>query len=203
MIISGSPTDGSSTDILLRRMADAFVGDIGDSHAVDCSFVTLNDKHMIPCQSCGQAPTPGWCFYEDEVTPLLTQLAECDCLIIGSPIYFDSVSAQLKLFIDRCNCFRPPDFSNVDPDHAFLKLIKRKRPGAMVLVGGEDGWFEGARRCIAGFFRWVEVTNEGTITFKSRDYHRKGAVIASRDILSEADSIGAALAGKVLETHAR
>ena len=83
------------------------------------------------------------------------EVLRCDCLLIGSPIYFDTVSAQLKLFIDRCNCMRPVDFESKDERPNFVKLIERKRPGGMILVGSEGGHYEGARRTIAGFFKWI------------------------------------------------
>jgi NAD(P)H-dependent FMN reductase len=156
-------------------------------------LVKLNELDYIPCQSCGEAPTPKFCFFDDDLTPLYRELARCDCLLFGSPIYFDAVSAQAKAFIDRCNCIRPYDFDNVNPDHSFIKLLDRKRPGAIVLVGGEKGWFEGARRCIAGYFKWVEVVNEGFLKY-TPSTEIAGEAAEDRAILKEADRLGRKLA---------
>jgi len=190
--ISGSPVEGSSTDILLKRIADSFAGAVDQETAVE--LVSLNNLKFIPCQACGRAPTPQYCFYDHDLSRVYESLEKCDCLIFGSPVYFDSVSGQAKMFIDRCNCFRPYDFNNTDPDHYFIKLLKRKRPGAMVLVGGERQWMEGARRVIAGFFKWVEVTNEGMITYSSTDDRRIGTVAEDGKKLEEADTLGRRLA---------
>jgi multimeric flavodoxin WrbA len=121
--------------------------------------------------------------------------------LIGSPIYFDAVSAQTKAFMDRCNCFRPPDYQGVQEEHHFIKLLKRKRPGAMVLVGDNEGWLEGPRRSVAGFFKWVEVTNEGTIWYRSEDFNKKGGVAADPKTLKEAVELGHKLAELVLEEN--
>jgi len=166
------------------------------------SFVNLNDLDFIPCQACGEAPTPRFCFFDDALTPVYRELARCDCLLFGSPVYFDAVSAQAKAFIDRCNCIRPADFGGIDLEHDFIKLLDRKRPGAMVIVGGENGWFEGARRCIAGFFKWVEVSNEGYLKFVSKDFHRLGEASESPSVLAEADELGRKLAGLIRTNHA-
>jgi multimeric flavodoxin WrbA len=201
LTISASPVPRSSTDLLLKRIAGSFRSAVLGHGKVRHTFVKLNELTFIPCQSCGEAPERGFCFFDDDLTSIYRKLERCDCFLFGSPVYFDSVSAQAKMFIDRCNCFRPPDFHSIDPDHDFLKKLTRKRPGAMVLVGGERGWFEGARRVIAGFFKWVEVTNEGMIVYRSTDFTRSGTVTENKEALEEADSLGRRLARIVLKNH--
>ena len=200
--ICGSPVEGSSTEILLRETADSIRKNIR-SQRVRHTFVRLNDLDFAPCQSCGEAPTPSWCFLDDDLTDVYKELAGCDCLLFGSPIYFDSISAQAKAFIDRCNCFRPADFENKDPRHDFIKLIQRKRPGAIVLVGGEQGWFEGARRCIAGFFKWIEVVNEGGLKFQPVSFERAGEAADNTKVLKEARQLGGRLARLLDKRYAK
>ena len=202
LVISGSPTANSSTDLLLVKIAERVAQELEPSLRVETNFAKLNELKFIPCQACGKAPHEEWCVFHDEITPVLTQIAECDCLLVGSPIYFDSVSAQFKTLMDRCNCFRPADFDSREPNLRFVRLIKRKRPGAMVLVGGEEGWFEGARRAIAGFFIWIEVTNEGVIQYHSKDFHRVGEVTDSPVTLSDAQELGRKLAAILRTQHA-
>jgi len=201
LVISGSPTAESSTDILLKTTAEAVVQGLGGSSYGQVDFVKLNDFQFIPCQSCGKAPHDEWCVFHDAISPVLDKIAECDCLIVGSPIYFDSVSAQLKALMDRCNCFRPANFDGKEPGQDFVRLIKRKRPGAIILVGGEQGWFEGARRSIAGFFIWIEVTNEGMVQYHSKDFKRTGEVIDSGATLEQARAMGSKLAETLRKSH--
>jgi multimeric flavodoxin WrbA len=198
--VCGSPVQNGSTEILLRWVARSFSACLGNGRRVDHAFVRLNELRFIPCQSCGKAPSPKFCFYDDDLTPLYDKLAVCDCLLFGSPVYFDSVSAQAKMFIDRCNCFRPPDFDNVDPRHDFLRQIKRKRAGAIVLVGGEEGWYEGARRCIAGFFKWLEVVNEGVLVGHSRGF-QVGSAVSGLQKAEEAGRLGRHLASVMVERY--
>jgi multimeric flavodoxin WrbA len=198
LVISGSPTDGSSTDLLLKRLSNEVIERLESTADVEAKFVKLNHRAILPCQACGEAPTPKWCFY-DEINDLFRLLAETDCLLFGSPVFFDSVSAQAKLFIDRCNCFRPADFKDANPEHSFIKLIKRKRPGAMVLVGGKEGWFEGARRCIAGYFKWIEVVNEGVVSYRSPDFNEKGTAMMDAAVLSQVGELAEKLADRLAQ----
>lgn len=196
--ISASPVEGSSTDFLLKRIAAAVVKGLGGDEYAQNMLVRLNDMKFIPCQACGESPAPKYCLFDDDLTPLYEQLVSCNCLLFGSPVYFDSVSAQAKMFIDRCNCFRPPDYDNVDPEHNFIRRLESSIPGAMVLVGGERGWIEGARRVVVGFFKWVEVVNEGVLIYRSRDFTKTGTAADDPAILTEADRLGAQLAEKIL-----
>ena len=199
--VSASPVEGASTDIILRAASAALADNLRPECEIENYFIKLNELDFIPCQACGKAPTPAYCFFEDDLDDAYRLLAECDCLLFGSPVYFDTVSAQAKMFIDRCNCFRPADFENTDPEHDFIKLMKRKRPGAMVLVGGKRGWFEGARRTIAGFFKWLDITNEGLLVYHSDDYNKKGTAADETEILSDARKLGEKLAGLILSKH--
>jgi multimeric flavodoxin WrbA len=182
---------------LLKRALDAFRKRLKQRFAVRANWVDLNELEMLTCQACGEAPTPKFCFFDDDLSPVYDELARADAVLFGSPIHFDSVSSVAKIFIDRCNCVRPADFNDTDPDHDFLKLIRNKRPGGMVLVGGKHGWFEGARRVIAGFFKWVEVTNEGLVSYHSEDFNRAGTVADDKEALDDAEALGRKLADRI------
>ncbi|MEE8150043.1 MAG: flavodoxin family protein [candidate division Zixibacteria bacterium] len=188
--ISGSPVVDSSTDILLDLIAQSLKSAFANTDKVEVNKVRLNDLMFLPCQACGKTPAPNFCFFDDALTDVYKLLAECDCLLVGSPIYFDAVSAQLKAFMDRCNCFRPPDYKNQQEEFRFIKIIKEKRPGAIVLVGDNDGWIEGPRRSIVGFLKWVEVTSEGLVWYRSLDFNKKGTVASDSKTLEEARQLG-------------
>ena len=199
--VSGSPVEGSSTDFILNRIADAVVVTLSGEGRVQKTTISLNDLTYIPCQACGESPEPEYCLFDDDLTSVYQALIECDCLLFGSPVYFDSVSAQAKMFIDRCNCIRPPDYDNVDPQHHFIRRLNRSRPGTMVIVGGERGWFEGARRVIAGFFKWINVVNEGMLIYRSGDFTKAGTAKDDPNILQQADELGKQLAQKILDSR--
>ena len=158
---------------------------------------------FIPCQACGEAPEEGFCLYDDDLSEVYRRLDACDCVLFGTPVYFDSVSAQAKAFIDRCNCFRPADFKNENPEHDFIRKVSRFRPGAMVLVGGKRGWFEGARRTVAGYFKWLDIVNEGMLVYKSDDFTRKGTAAGDAAVLDEARRLGEKLAAAIIGKQKR
>ena len=63
--ISGSPVPQSSTDIILGRLAHSVLDELKGRKQAEVSFIKLSSLTFRACQSCGVAPTPKWCFYDD------------------------------------------------------------------------------------------------------------------------------------------
>ena len=189
--LNGSPIGGGNTEILTSEILRG-----AESAGAECNHVVLNELVIKPCQSCGKSPEPELCFLRDDMDRIYQQLREYDGFVLGSPIYFDTVSAQMKLFIDRCNCLRPLTPSENPKGDFYLKeLIHKKRSGAMVLVGGERQEFECARKVIAGFFAWASIESVGQIFYVSKSWG-KGKVAAEPEILKKAFELGELLVQK-------
>jgi multimeric flavodoxin WrbA len=185
--ICGSPVRDGSTDLLVREVLRG-----AQSQGAATEYLFLNDIQIMPCQACGKSPEEGYCFFHDGMDVVYEAFDRCDAIVVGSPIYFDSVSAQTKLFIDRTNCFRA--MTPEGPEKFAIRNAKKRR-GVIVLVGGEREKLEPARRVIGGFFVWAGITPTGLITF-SYDGFEKGAVAANAASMSKAFEAGAALVGK-------
>ena len=175
--ISGSPTGGSSTDYLINAVLDNIAGDHIKKH-----FIRLNEKSILPCQACGKNPEPDFCFFHDDMDEAFAVMKKSEGIILGSPIYFDSVSAQAKLFIDRTNCLRPVDFDRPGEPKIKEPLFTGKK-GGIILVGGERGKFTGALRTARAFFIWagIDIVFEllyKTTTFEPGEASRDQAVQA-------------------------
>jgi multimeric flavodoxin WrbA len=179
--ISGSPVIGSSTELLIRQVLKG-----AESLPAATDYIYLNELDIMPCQACGQSPEDGYCFFNDGMDMVYEKFDKCDALVVGSPIYFDSVSAQTKLFVDRTNCFR---YLAPDTDKKFIRRIRKKRKGAIILVGGNPEEYEYARRVIGGFFVWSDIESVGIIRY-AYDGFEKGTVSDHPDIMQQAFDLG-------------
>jgi multimeric flavodoxin WrbA len=179
--ICGSPVRDSSTEILVQQVLKG-----ATSKGALTDIIFLNDLEIKPCQACGESPEEEYCFFHDDMDEVYRKFDWCDAIVVGSPVYFDSVSAQTKLFIDRSNCFRSLDIEG--PDY-FIPRITKRRKGAIVLVGGEGREYEFARRVIGGFFVWAGVKSIGMVTYGHSDFD-KGSVVDYPDILEQAARMG-------------
>jgi multimeric flavodoxin WrbA len=181
--ISGSATGGSSTDLLISA---ALEGESA-SHVATRLF-RLNERQIIPCQACGVSPEPDYCFFHDGMDDLFKAMEKSEGIILGSPIYFDSVSAQTKLFIDRTNCLRPADFSDQSVQKFKEPRFKGKK-GGIVLVAGDYGKFESALRVMHAFFIWAGIEIAFEILYRSNSMNA-GDVVGDTAKLDEAREAG-------------
>jgi len=189
---NGSPVKASNTDFLTQ---EALKG--AETQRFISKHIYLNDLEITPCQSCGESPGNELCFFKDSLFPYLHSFADSDIVIVSSPIYFDTVSAQTKLFIDRCNCFKPLEGYETG-NFVFRKIDLKPKLGIIILVGGEREKFTHALTVVKGFFIWAGVSFYGQILYPHADYD-KGGVSKRPDILRTAFSLGRTAALKSSE----
>ncbi len=104
--VSSSPRKGANTDILLSHSLKA----AEEYDFVRTETIYLRDYDISPCNSCiaccteaaakGDADRPCLSF-KDGMDELYPKLLECSGLILAAPVYFGSVNAQMKAFMDR------------------------------------------------------------------------------------------------------
>lgn len=182
--LNGSPVRGSSIDLLLEQVCVGFREAGGEAEQVYC-----NDLWIKPCQSCGPEPTSGYCIFHDDMDLIFPKLERAHAVVVGSPIYFDSVSAQLKLVIDRCNCI-----TMLMRDGSFRPRWARTRRGAFVTTSGPRQRYDMAERCVRGFFKWVGVKWEETIAFVHDDVDSGSVAGRASDLMIRAHALGRRLA---------
>lgn len=138
LYISGSPRKRSNTDMLLRRLQGQTGGE----------FIKLTDFDVRPCGACWACRRNGNCSVDDDMsTVLMPKLLAAQAIVLGSPVFFNNVTAQMKAFIDRTWSAR-----------GGLK----DKIGAAVVVGRRYG-SEGAITAINAFFlkHQMIVANRG------------------------------------------
>ena len=96
MVIAGSPRKGGNSDLLcdeLIRGADES-GNITEK-------IYLNDLHILPCQACYGCRSTGKCVQKDDMANLSAKMIAADVIVLATPVYFYSMSGQMKTMIDR------------------------------------------------------------------------------------------------------
>lgn len=100
--IAGSPRRGN-TELLVKEALKA-AESIGD---VETEFISLAGKKIQPCKAdyrCtieGTFDLPCPTIPDDDANEILKKLVLADGIIVGSPVYWGGVTAQLKALFDR------------------------------------------------------------------------------------------------------
>lgn len=94
LALCGSPRKGGNSDILtdevLRGAADA-----------DTEKIYLQDISLSPCMACYGCREKGRCVQNDGGDEIIRKMVESDVIVLSSPVYFYSISSQMKMMIDR------------------------------------------------------------------------------------------------------
>lgn len=95
--IHGSPRGMKSrTRKLLRWVLDG-----AENAGAQTNLVDLSDLHIEACTGCGYCSISGECVFHDDFRGLYAQMLTTDGIVLGSPVYIDHVTGQMKIFIDR------------------------------------------------------------------------------------------------------
>ena len=97
LILSGSPVKGGNSDLL----CDEFMcGAVEAGNTVE--KIRVSEKKIGYCSACYYCQTSGGvCEKKDDMTEVLQKIIDADVIVLSSPVYFNSVNAQLKTVIDR------------------------------------------------------------------------------------------------------
>lgn len=99
LAVLGSPKKKGNTALLLEHYLRGFKENHRD---VEIDQVFLQEKQIEPCRGCYTCiEKNSSCVIEDDMQELYSRIIAADVLIFATPIYWWSISAQLKTFVDR------------------------------------------------------------------------------------------------------
>ena len=97
LAISSSPRLHGNSDLL----CDQFLKGAAEAgHSVE--KVRLVEKSISLCAACNGCQSDAVCVKKDDMANILNDVISSDVIVLATPVYFYSMSAQMKLFIDRC-----------------------------------------------------------------------------------------------------
>lgn len=97
LIISSSPRKDGNSETLCKEFERGALENSNNS----VEIVHLRDKNINYCLGCYACTSLGHCFQEDDLNNIAKKMEEADVIVLASPVYFYSMSGQLKVFIDR------------------------------------------------------------------------------------------------------
>lgn len=102
IIIDGGPRKNMNTAAMLMSIAEGIQSVSEDIEVKIVRLYGMNYKGCMSCMACkvkGRASNV--CKFNDELTPLLQEIAHADGLVLGSPIYFGVITGQMHAFLER------------------------------------------------------------------------------------------------------
>jgi multimeric flavodoxin WrbA len=103
LVISGSPKKDGNTAALISWFAEGACSKNATIEIVQSSSLKNKSHGCISCRKC-QTIESYECVINDDIKPVLKKMTEADVIVMATPLYFFSASAQLKLVFDRMFC---------------------------------------------------------------------------------------------------
>ena len=140
LAISASPRKGGNSDILCDRL---LAGAAEKGHETE--KVRVAEKSLSPCLACGACQGEKRdCVRKDDMAEILQKLIDADVIALALPVYFYSMAAQMKIFIDRCY----PRYREIANKHFYL-LVTAADPQHEAVEETLAG-LRGFLRCLPG-----------------------------------------------------
>jgi multimeric flavodoxin WrbA len=130
--INGSPRKSWNTATLLQKSIEGAA-----TQGASTELVHLYDLAFKGCISCFACKTIGSasygrCAVKDDLSPLLEKILTADVLLLGSPIYFGSITGEMQSFLERLQF---PFLTYTDPP---ASLFPRKIRSGFIYTFGAD-----------------------------------------------------------------
>lgn len=96
LILNSSPRKGGNSEVLCQQFAK---GAEESDHSV-CK-IDIRERKIAPCMACNACRENHICVIKDDMEKIIEEMRKADVIVLSSPVYFYSLSAQMKLVIDR------------------------------------------------------------------------------------------------------
>lgn len=161
LILSGSPRKGGNSDTLCDEF---YKGAVEAGNEAEKVFVS--GKNIGYCRACYACKSTGVCAIKDDMGEVLQKMLEANVIVLSSPVYFYSISAQLKAVIDR-TVARWLEFKN--KEFYYIMTAAEDEPATM------DCTLE----CFRGLAACLEGSKEMGVIYAKGVYER-GEIIGTK-----------------------
>ncbi|HVO83474.1 MAG TPA: flavodoxin family protein [Syntrophobacteria bacterium] len=183
VVVIGSPRKRGNSSVLAKRIV---AGAKAEGAKVETFF--LHDMNIKPCTACGSCRKKPKidCVIQDDMQILYPKLKGADAIVIASPVYWFTVSAQTKLFMDR--------WYGLGGDAGYA--LTGKRFGIALAYAGEDPFVSGAVNALRMFqdaLRFIEAEIVGMVYGSA---WKAGEICKNKALMTEAYELGKKIAAE-------
>lgn len=189
LAVSASPRRQGNSEMLLQSFSQGL-----QKEGKNVKIIRISDLDFRPCNACEKCATTGECVLRDDMQDIYPLVTSSGAMVIATPIYFGTLSGQLKMFIDRFQCWW---FANYKLDNPRVKP-EEGRPGFFLCVGGAKvrAHSESALAVAKIYFQTINYHFADYLCYHGID--EKGMIREHPDALQNAYGAGRRFAEKIL-----
>lgn len=149
--INGSPRENGNTAFLLQTVFEPL-----ESHGIETEYIHLGQKPISGCLGCGKCyekQNMKCCLTHDSFNQWFPKLVEADGILLGSPVYFADITANMKAFIERAGMVSRANF-NALARKAGASVIAVRRAGGVHSFDSLNHFFLISQMIVVGSSYW-------------------------------------------------
>jgi multimeric flavodoxin WrbA len=177
LIILGSPRRKGNSSTLAARISRG-----AKSAGAGVETVFLQGLKISPCRGCNtcQKHDSKGCAIKDDMQEIYPKLIKADAWVIASPVYWFTMSAQTKIFMDRC--------------YGLLAYAKNPFAGKRIAIamsyGGEDPVRSGCVNALRTFQDAYGYTRSKIVGMVYGSAMKAGEIENDEALMREAEELG-------------
>ena len=151
LILKSSPREHGNSNTLADRVARGV-----EEAGAEVESLWLHPMDIRPCDACDSCQETGVCVLQDDMQKIYPLLERADAIVIASPVYWFTISAQAKLCIDRWYALEGEQGS----------ALRGKQVGVVLTYGDSDLYTSGGINAIHTFesmFRYIGAQIAGMV----------------------------------------
>jgi len=177
LILMGSPRKTGNSAVLADHLAN---GAIKAGAHVETLFIHGMD--INPCTGCDQCQgeDASGCVIDDDMQNVYGKLEKADSIVFASPIYWFSVTAQLKMVIDRIYAIGGGD----------KNILKGKSFGVLLVYADSDPFTSGAINALRMFQDISAYLGTTIVGMVYGSAYEAGEIKGNAKVLKQANELG-------------
>jgi len=177
VVLLGSPRKNGNSAILAAQIAKG-----AKSAEAKVETIYLHGLNIAPCRSCYacQKKKGRGCAIKDDMQVLYPKLLAADAWVIASPVYWFTMSAQTKIFMDRC--FALPAYGK--------EPFAGKRIAIAMSYGDADPFGSGCVNALRAFQDAFHYTGANIVGMVYGSAYGAGEIRANETLMKEAEELG-------------
>ena len=186
LVLKSSPRQNGNSNTLAEQVAAG-----AKEAGAEVESLMLHNMDIRPCDACDACQETGVCIVKDDMQKVYPLLEKADAIVIASPVYWFTISAQAKLCIDRWYAIEGSDGST----------LRGKQIGIVLTYGDDDLYTSGGINAIHTYesmFRYIGADIVGMVYGSA---HEIGDAEKQPELMERAYKLGKTLGLEAVISH--
>ena len=183
LVILGSPRKKGNSSTLAARISRG-----AKSAGAEVETLFLQDLKISPCRGCDTCKKDDskGCAINDDMQEIYRKLIKADAWVIASPVYWFTMSAQTKIFMDRC--YALPAYAK--------NPFAGKRIAIAMSYGDIDAVKSGCVNALRTFQDAFRYTRSKIVGMVYGSAMKAGEIVNNKALMREAEELGKLLVSR-------